>query len=308
MTDEKKQRDESGESLWSMRAVSQRTGLSEHTLRAWEKRFGFPDPVRLDSGHRRYPPEQVRRLTAIQSALVRGHRIGDVIRLDEAGIDALLASDSGLPDETHRETTGTYLEACLRLDSEELATMMRQDAAILGVTRFLSEKVVPFVTAIGEGWEEGVVSIRHEHVASETVEGILRELRTPLERGLSGRPVLLATLPGELHSLGLQIVSLMIVARGVPVRVVGVETPIVEIAESASALRAPVVALSMTEAGVSQSTGRLIEELHEMLPPGTTLWLGGRGASRLRGLPAGVSVAAALEDIDELVAVARRQA
>jgi len=305
MADERNDRDGlETEVLWSMRAVSQRTGVSEHTLRAWEKRFGFPDPVRLPSGHRRYPADQVRRLTAIQSALARGHRIGDVIGLDEVGIEALLASGTESPRPAG-PSTGTYLDAALRLDTDSLAAMMRQDAAALGVTRFLSEKLVPFIRAIGTGWNEGVVSIRHEHAASEMVESVLRELRTPLERGLSGRPVVLATLPREEHSLGLQIVALMVVSRGVPVRVLGTETPPSEIVESAVELRASAVAVSMTEASTDSAASRRLEELRDDLPPDIPLWVGGAGTRRLGSLPDGVSVASGLDEIDELVASAR---
>ena len=35
--------------LWPMGAVARRTGIGEHTLRAWERRFGFPAPHRLES-------------------------------------------------------------------------------------------------------------------------------------------------------------------------------------------------------------------------------------------------------------------
>lgn len=37
-----------------IREVVERTGIAEATLRAWESRYGFPDPRRLPSGHRRY--------------------------------------------------------------------------------------------------------------------------------------------------------------------------------------------------------------------------------------------------------------
>ncbi len=36
-----------------------RTGVAEPTLRVWERRHGFPAPMRTDSGHRRYSEEQV---------------------------------------------------------------------------------------------------------------------------------------------------------------------------------------------------------------------------------------------------------
>jgi DICT domain-containing protein len=37
----------------------ERTGVSEGTLRIWERRHGFPSPERLPSGHRRYREEDV---------------------------------------------------------------------------------------------------------------------------------------------------------------------------------------------------------------------------------------------------------
>jgi DNA-binding transcriptional MerR regulator len=42
-----------------MRDVVERAGIGEATLRAWESRYGFPEPERLASGHRRYDERDV---------------------------------------------------------------------------------------------------------------------------------------------------------------------------------------------------------------------------------------------------------
>ncbi|HEY2772104.1 MAG TPA: MerR family transcriptional regulator [Solirubrobacteraceae bacterium] len=39
--------------------VVEETGVAEGTLRMWERRYGFPDPERLPSGHRRYSDDDV---------------------------------------------------------------------------------------------------------------------------------------------------------------------------------------------------------------------------------------------------------
>ena len=39
--------------------LAERTGLTPATLRVWESRHGFPRPVRLESGHRRYQERDV---------------------------------------------------------------------------------------------------------------------------------------------------------------------------------------------------------------------------------------------------------
>jgi MerR family transcriptional regulator, light-induced transcriptional regulator len=48
--------------------VAERTGARVGTLREWERRHGFPDPVRLPSGHRRYTEHHV---TQIRDVLRR---------------------------------------------------------------------------------------------------------------------------------------------------------------------------------------------------------------------------------------------
>ncbi len=55
----------------SIREVARETGVSEGTLRMWETRYGFPEPERLPSGHRRYSEDdilQVRRVARDRDA------------------------------------------------------------------------------------------------------------------------------------------------------------------------------------------------------------------------------------------------
>jgi DICT domain-containing protein len=52
--------------------VVQATGLTEATLRAWERRYQFPQPQREASGHRRYDPEEVERILRVLAERERG--------------------------------------------------------------------------------------------------------------------------------------------------------------------------------------------------------------------------------------------
>jgi MerR family transcriptional regulator, light-induced transcriptional regulator len=52
--------------------VVRATGLGEATLRAWERRYGFPQPRREPSGHRRYPPDEVERILRVVAERERG--------------------------------------------------------------------------------------------------------------------------------------------------------------------------------------------------------------------------------------------
>ncbi len=48
------------------------TGVGEATLRAWERRFGFPTPRREPSGHRRYSAADVERIRSVVRERGRG--------------------------------------------------------------------------------------------------------------------------------------------------------------------------------------------------------------------------------------------
>lgn len=46
-------------SSYSVGEAARLLEVSPSTLRSWERRYGFPRPIRTSGGHRRYPPEMV---------------------------------------------------------------------------------------------------------------------------------------------------------------------------------------------------------------------------------------------------------
>jgi DNA-binding transcriptional MerR regulator/methylmalonyl-CoA mutase cobalamin-binding subunit len=289
-----------------MGAVSRHTGIGEHTLRAWERRFGFPRPRRLPSGHRRFTAEQVRRLALINTALSRGYRAGDVVALPESRLEELLRQSASLAPAPTPPTGESWLpallEAASQLDRQTISSLLHRDAVTLGVSAFLRSRVAPLLEMVGNEWVAGRLGIRNEHLLTEVVDDVLRGLREPLEPGTRGAPVVLASLPGELHSLGLQLAALTVVATGRRVALLGPNLPPEEIASAAEALAAVGVGLSVSEAAEPVETARRVGELRAQLPGEMRLWLGGTGAASLDKLPEGVSVLAGLDDLERELA------
>lgn len=293
---------ESKQQLWPMGAVTRRTGIGEHTLRAWERRFGFPKPVRLASGHRRFSGDQVQHLLLIAKALESGYRAGDIVPLPLSELEQLLQS-SGVFDRVgaHGNAEDVMLvafDACRRFDRESLAALFHGEAAVLGLPRFLRERVAPLLDEVGDAWGRGEIEIRHEHFFSEVLEDELRRLRAPLEPATKGRPVVVASLPNELHVLGLQIAALAIVTAGRSVRVLGPHLPVEEIVQAAKALDASAVGLSVSIFAEPEETAREITAVRERLPAETALWIGGAGSENLENLPTGVEKTVSLDDLD----------
>ncbi len=68
--------------MFTISAVERETGLSKDTLRAWERRYGFPKPARDARGDRRYSAVQVERLRKIKRLVDAGFRPSKVIGAD----------------------------------------------------------------------------------------------------------------------------------------------------------------------------------------------------------------------------------
>jgi DNA-binding transcriptional MerR regulator len=66
------------------------TGVGEATLRAWERRFGFPTPRREPSGHRRYSRGDIERIRSVVRERNRGLSLA-------VAIDRVTAESSGPP-------------------------------------------------------------------------------------------------------------------------------------------------------------------------------------------------------------------
>jgi len=71
-------------------AACRLTGLSQHVLRVWEKRYGVVDPARSESQRRLYRESDIRRLSLLKALVDRGQAIGTIAELDNNQLEQRL--------------------------------------------------------------------------------------------------------------------------------------------------------------------------------------------------------------------------
>lgn len=295
--------------LLSIGALSAATGIPVDTIRTWERRYGFPVAERKPSGHRVYALSTVPRLRRIAQAIERGHRAAEVLPASESGLEALLATLPETPGESARPSRSTLpassdslldaddlLTAVAAFDAERLKRAFQADWARLGPLEFLEQRAAPFLRAVGEAWADGSLDVRHEHFASSVLGDFLRAVRLPLDDRATGPLVALATLPGELHGLGLQMSALVFALAGWRTVVLGVDTPVEQIAALAREAPIAAVALSCVQPR-GRSAAAAIRALRHRLPRRIPLLVGGAGAPPA-ARQAGVEHLSDLADLD----------
>lgn len=278
--------------LLSIAAVERDTGLSKDTLRVWERRYAFPHPERDPAGERQYPFDQVEKLRLLKRLLDAGHRPGKLVPLP---IDELARlADSTVDRPAPRLQAAPELVHCMGLlrghDMDELSRQLGQARSRMGLGRFVTELVAPLNTQIGNEWMRGRLEVFEEHLYTEAMTVVLRDsIRSVPASARTDRPrVLLTTVPGEAHHLGLLMAEALLTLDGARCVSLGVQTPLRDIALAAAAQRSDIVALSFTGHMNQNQVVDALEVLRGKLPANVEIWAGGAAPALARKPLAGV--------------------
>ncbi|WP_235533669.1 MULTISPECIES: MerR family transcriptional regulator [unclassified Roseateles] len=275
-------------------AVERDTGISKETLRVWERRYGFPAPSRDAAGERLYPQEQVLKLRLVKRLLDAGHRPGRIVAAPLTELSALLQPPVAA-SEAASGAEAPEVAACTALlqshDVDGLRRTLSQAVLRRGLAGSISQVFAPLTTRIGELWMSGELQVFEEHIYSESLQLVLRQSIHALPVNLQGAGprVLLTTLPGEGHALGLLMAEALLSLEGAVCLSLGVQTPIAQLPAAAAVHRADVVALSFSGQLPARAVFDGLGQLREQLPANVEIWAGGSNrALRLPGVPDGV--------------------
>lgn len=261
---------------YTMGAVALKTGLSPHTIRAWERRYSALTPDRTGTNRRLYADEDVERLDLLRRATELGHGIGQISSLPLEELRGLTSNAAGTP-----RSPGTLLAQCEAaldgLNPEALEEALSRGVALLGIPNLLDSVVVPFLDVVGKKWEEGNIGIAHEHMATSVVRTFLDHVRLSISSP-RGAPRILVTTPArQLHEIGAVLVAITAATEGWHVTYLGPNLPASEIAAAAKQSKMRATALSLVfpldDPGVAEELRQLRGAVGDM-----PILVGGRGA------------------------------
>jgi len=324
--------------MMSIAAVERDTGLSKDTLRVWERRYDFPQPVRDGQGERCYPLDQIEKLRLIKRLLDVGHRPSRLVSLPMQDLQALSersADAQGLSGPTRRRGVGSgirpaeaedaprngrahllsydsvpvapslaaqgaepspWVQLCLghvdRHDPLGLRAELSRGLLQMGLSRFIAELVTPLLTAIGDGWLRGRIQIFQEHWATHYIQQTLHSAiqSFPAPQGPASPRVLLSTLPGEHHALGLLVVESWLCLDQAQAINLGPQTPLWDLVHAVQSCKIDIVALSFSPHAPPPLIQDGLADLRAKLPPHVALWAGGSHPLLQRKPPEGVLV------------------
>lgn len=280
--------------------VERDTGLSKDTLRVWERRYGFPMPERDALGERLYDEQQLLRLRHIRRLLDAGYRPGQVVALpleqllqwplqacnESAMADHATPAPSrraqapspSQPNAARPVPVDAWMQLLRQHQAHGLRQAMHQYLLTHGLAVLIRDGVIPMNVRVGQSWLDGQLAVFEEHLYTEVVQALLRSAMAQVAVSQPRQPprVLLTTVPGEPHALGLLMAESFMVLAGCDTVALGVQTPLPDIVAAAAAYHADVVALSFTAVQNPRDVLTALTQLRERLPPHMEIWAGGQ--------------------------------
>jgi len=261
--------------MMSIGAVSRATGIPVATIRSWERRYGYPEPLRRESGHRRYPITTVARLRRIQHALELGNRPADVVGASDEALARLLRVEAMArpsdADGAERAIALTRATSMLDASAFDRAALSALDE--LGFQAAVEECLFPFLRDLGQRWKRGELGVLHEHFASERLRHILSSRWRAHPGGTE--TIVLAALPGEHHDLGLHVAAVQVAIGQMTPVFLGADTPIEDIAGAARQSGAQAVLAGSSSAADPAIVLPLLGALRRALASKVALAVGG---------------------------------
>jgi DNA-binding transcriptional MerR regulator len=286
------------------------TGLSEHLIRVWERRYRAVQPRRTASGVRLYSEADLTRLRLLRRVTDQGHAIGSVAGLDTKHLRRL--GGDAVPVTLKAASTPSaaprfveqILKAVAALDPGAAQEAISRSDAALGLRTTALDVLLPALQEVGRRWETGHFSVAQEHAAASMVRDYLGAALRNLGHNERSALALSATLAGELHEFGALAAAVYAASSGLGVIYLGPNLPSADLVRAALTLRARILLLSAV--ATTRGLESRLAELRADLPARVRIVVGGAAAERLKQLPPNVVGLQRIEQLGSVFAQLRQ--
>jgi len=305
---------------YNLNLVLQETGLKADTIRAWERRYGLPQPSRTEGGHRLYSEFDLQTLIWLIARQKEGLRISQAAdywrELIDSGEDPLktgpepsmpaISSQSSGADETLDQLQDQWLEYCFSYDETNSDQILSQAFAQYPVHTVCTELILPGLKKVGELWYQGEISVQQEHFTSEIASRKLQALISAAPNPVHKQRILLGNPPGEHHTIGLLMMTLLLKNRGWPIIYLGGNVPLEDLLNTISSSK---IDLAIMSASRLVTSAALLETNQVLAENGTPVAFSGwifSQSENLRqyipGLYLGTDLAKAVNTVEAFLA------
>jgi DNA-binding transcriptional MerR regulator len=213
------------------------------TLRTWDRRYGLGPSEHIEGEHRRYCPGDLAKLTMMRRLIIAGVApVEAAAQAKEFNGEIKLAKI--VKDlEVREDVVDALYKGLEAFDRAFVEATLASEIAKYGVEGAWADVIVPTLFLIGQEWEINQRGIEIEHLFSEILKRTMNNRIVELKKPLNPRPVLIAAVGEELHSLPLHALAAALCERNIETYVLGARTPLSALSAMISRCAPPAIFL-----------------------------------------------------------------
>jgi DNA-binding transcriptional MerR regulator/methylmalonyl-CoA mutase cobalamin-binding subunit len=293
--------------MYTIKQASRLTGVSEASLRAWERRYGIVVPLRNESGYRLYDQEALAAVSTMRRLVGDGWSPAEAARAVSSGAVPATLEPVDRPGPDGEDQPGAvahmqqFLSSAARMDAAGIDESLDRAFALGSFEHVVDSWLFPTLDALGEGWARGEIDVAGEHAASQAVH---RRLSAAFEAAgsRSRGPAVVVGLPsGSQHDLGALAFATAIRRRGMDVLYLGANVPASSWEAAVRSRAARVAVLSVVTPQDRPAAVAVVERLVAQDPAPMVCAGGSSGADLSTGVHTlAPGIGAAAHELDEL--------
>ena len=294
--------------MYTIKQASRLTGVSEASLRAWERRYGVVVPHRNESGYRLYDEEALAAVSTMRRLVEDGWSPAEAARAVSSGTVPSVTEPVDGPETSNSEDQPSavaymqlFLSSAARMDTAGIEESLDGGFALGSFEHVVDSWLFPTLEALGEGWARGEIDVAGEHAASHAVHRRLSAAFDAAGSRSRGPTVVVGVPAGSQHDLGALAFATAVRRGGLDVLYLGANVPVSSWETAVRDREARAAVLSVVTPEDRPAAVAAAERLLSLAPV-PMVCAGGASAANLAG---GVqtlasSIGAAAQELDQL--------
>lgn len=215
---------------FTIKDLSNLSGIKAHTLRIWEQRYDFLKPGRSFTNIRYYNNEELRVILNIALLNKYGFKISHINKMSPAEVNEkiLLLNQ---PEAQQQRIINDLINHMISMDMDAFSASLNIFIKAKGLEKTIMNVIFPFLERIGILWLTNHINPAQEHLVSNMIrQKLIAGIDKTEPAPHTAKNVLLFLPEGEHHELGLLFIHFLLKRKGIGVTYLGANLPLNDLA------------------------------------------------------------------------------
>lgn len=284
--------------LFTIQMAAQISGLTTHTIRAWEKRYSALVPNRSQTGRRLYTNEEIARLSLLSQLTSIGNAIGQIANLPDEELKEMfkrLSNNNNFHDLTSKKihideftdtknTLSSLILALTNFKFDIISHELNKAKLCLSPKQFALELISPLLNEVSVMVDRGLMNAAHEYAISSIIRFHIGHVLFKFyeRKNKSNTKIAFATPEGDLHEFGILMSALLCSNHQHNFIYLGPNMPSDALSEAIKATETSILVLGTSTLSLNINPRfnltDYLNNLNETLPMKVEIWIGGKAS------------------------------